>query len=326
MKKYPTVAIGGTFDRLHRGHHKLLDTAFSVGNTVIVGVTSDTFPHTKKAHTLIQPFPQRVTELKTFIHGRKKSATTSIIKLQDPYGPTLSATAVDALVVTPHTLPGGIAINKRRQQLHQKKLPIIIAPLIQDDSGQYLSSTRIRLGQVNREGVVYAHLFSDTLTISAQQRKKLQPPQGDLHTQPNPSQILSTIKALQPPSKIAVVGDVTTAFFLQHHLPFNYAVFDHRVGRQPSSLLQDTFTHRTVSRVHNQPGEISKQLSAAIRRACRNTSGLISITGEDDLAAVPYILLLPLGSLVFYGQPHQGIVVVTVSETTKGRLESILSR
>ncbi len=42
-KKYKKIAIGGTFDKLHDGHKKLLTTAFELGEKVEIGVTSNAF-------------------------------------------------------------------------------------------------------------------------------------------------------------------------------------------------------------------------------------------------------------------------------------------
>ena len=40
VKKYNKVAVGGTFDKFHYGHRKLIGKAFEIGEEVEIGVTS----------------------------------------------------------------------------------------------------------------------------------------------------------------------------------------------------------------------------------------------------------------------------------------------
>jgi hypothetical protein len=39
---------------------------------------------------------------------------------------------------------------------------------------------------------------------------------------------------------------------------------------------------------------------------------LILVKGEEDLAVIPAAILAPPGSLVFYGQPGEGVVICEV--------------
>ena len=45
---FNTVATGGTFDILHKGHYTLLLKAFDVGKQVIIGISSDDYARFKK--------------------------------------------------------------------------------------------------------------------------------------------------------------------------------------------------------------------------------------------------------------------------------------
>ena len=42
-EKMRTIALGGTFEILHKGHRKLLSKAFQLGDKIIIGLTSDEF-------------------------------------------------------------------------------------------------------------------------------------------------------------------------------------------------------------------------------------------------------------------------------------------
>ena len=62
-KKYSKVAVGGTFDKFHDGHKKLLSTAFEIGDRVEIGVTSDAFGGLKGD---IDSCEERMRNLKLF--------------------------------------------------------------------------------------------------------------------------------------------------------------------------------------------------------------------------------------------------------------------
>ena len=41
MVAFDLVALGGTFDLIHKGHLELLEKAFSISSKSIIGLTSD---------------------------------------------------------------------------------------------------------------------------------------------------------------------------------------------------------------------------------------------------------------------------------------------
>jgi hypothetical protein len=52
----------------------------------------------------------------------------------------------------------------------------------------------------------------------------------------------------------------------------------------------------------------------------------IIVEGEEDLAVIPLICLLPENSLVVYGQPDEGVVAIRVTEDKKILIHDILGR
>jgi len=47
VKRFDLVAMGGTFDVIHKGHVTLLSGAFSISTKVIIGLTGDEMALTK---------------------------------------------------------------------------------------------------------------------------------------------------------------------------------------------------------------------------------------------------------------------------------------
>ena len=67
MKKYTKVCLGGTFDRIHIGHERLLKIAFEVGEEVIIGLTSDTRAKRGRVNEKLSSFKNRYTNLENFL-------------------------------------------------------------------------------------------------------------------------------------------------------------------------------------------------------------------------------------------------------------------
>lgn len=153
MKRlFKKIALGGTFDSFHIGHERLLDLAFSISDKVLIGVTSDPFAKQLRKMHEIASFEERVNYVKEYITKKWPDRNYEIVKLEDPYGPTITDMELEALVVSEETINGGIKINELRCKNNLPPLTILVVDMVLAEDGLPISSTRIRRGIINREG------------------------------------------------------------------------------------------------------------------------------------------------------------------------------
>lgn len=144
---YQKVAVGGTFDKFHKGHKKLLDKAFKVGDRILIGVTSDEFGGKKGD---IDPCNVRMSNLEKFLE--KFNSRYSMMKLEDHYGSTIDDETLDALVVSRETRPTANKINRIRERRGMNPLEIIVIDMVLAEDRKPISSTRIRKGEIDSKG------------------------------------------------------------------------------------------------------------------------------------------------------------------------------
>ncbi len=147
MVKYNRVAVGGTFDKFHYGHRKLISTAFEIGEHVEIGVTSNVFASKKGDVDSCDTRMGNLNEFLSQIHDN-----FHISRLDDPYGPTIHDEDYDAIVVSEETEPNAIKINEIRAEKGMKPLDIVVVSFVLADDGIPISSTRIRQGKINQKG------------------------------------------------------------------------------------------------------------------------------------------------------------------------------
>ena len=151
MSKFSLVAMGGTFDIIHKGHLTLLSNASDISDKVIIGITSDEFA-TRKGKTPINKYDQRFENL-TFILTKKFPDTLfEISKLENDFGPAVLEKGVEALVVSEETSIQGTILNELRAKKNLPPVHIVTIPMFLAKDGIRISTTRIKNSEIDIDG------------------------------------------------------------------------------------------------------------------------------------------------------------------------------
>jgi uncharacterized protein (UPF0218 family) len=124
------------------------------------------------------------------------------------------------------------------------------------------------------------------------------------------------------PTRVATVGDVVSRETIQSGIEANLRIIDHKTMRRPLAYSPTPSQH--VFSLVNASGTISEDAFSIIRTAMSYEDALIVVDGEEDLLTIPAVLESPENSIVLYGQPMQGIVVISVTSTVKLRMRNFL--
>ncbi len=92
-------------------------------------------------------------------------------------------------------------------------------------------------------------------------------------------------------------------------------IVDHRIMRESVEPIE---LDREYVNVVNESGTISgesQKVLSEIAPICSNLA--IIVDGEEDLLVLPLMVYMPLGSIIIYGQPREGMVVITLTQERK---------
>lgn len=329
MKKYNLVCCGGTFDHLHKGHREFLKFAFSKGERVLIGIVTDKYVKEKKPLCLIEDYRARKKSVESFLVKENLFKRSLIIELNDIYGPTLSKKIeIDAILVSEKTKEGAKKINEERKKSGLAEIKILVKEAVKGFEDKIISSSLIRAGIINREGVSYLNRkwLNKKLKLTENLRLELKKPMGFLCEKE------ADIAGKINPGFLITVGDISTKYFTNREKIPKISIVDFMVKRRKkfSSFSQLGFSGRErILRIRNEAGFLTPELFLILEKIFSfktDLNFLIKVKGEEDLSVLPVLLRAPLGFSIFYGQPGEGMIRVEATEDNKKKAYEIVSQ
>lgn len=321
------VVCGGTFDHFHNGHRDFLTSVISQGHKAVIGVTSDDFAARSKDDS-IESYETRKKSVEEFLKskGRKND---EIVVIHDLFGPTLdSKYFISKLVVSELTQKGAEIINQKRKEKGFPKLSVVVVSLTKAEDGNVISSTRIRNGEIDREGklTINPSWLNQDRNLPESLRSDLSRAQG-----PFIENLDEWIK-VHDSAQTVVVGDVVTETFNVKKFGQILSVVDFHVARKQRHTSIDKLGFNEgikIVKIANPAATLTPSIFNEINEFFCNQNrsrSVFVIDGEEDLVVLPLLLRAPLGFNIIYGQPNKGMVSIFVDEQIKKLSYSIVSK
>lgn len=322
---FTRVCVAGTFDGLHAGHLALLSKAFAIGEHIIIGLTTDAYVNKYKKNKT-KNYEERKKQLHHWITTQGYGARAATVPIDDPFEPALSDTSVDALVVSEETKKRGGELNAMRIAKGLPPLELVVVPMLFSRDGRAISSTRVRLGEIDVKG---------NLVMPDHMRDRLSQPLGVVLSS---KEWINRSFRTHKDDIIFSVGDQTTYTLITQDVLPHVAFIDSKVNRRPFPETKRVFASPWTEtiKVSSGPGFISREAREVVAKIADLPSlhVLVYVEGEEDLLTLPVVAYAPLGSVVYYGQPPlaawacgpemKGIVEVLVTKEKKQEAEQLL--
>ena len=133
------------------------------------------------------------------------------------------------------------------------------------------------------------------------------------------------LSMLEGAKKIIAVGDATTERLISFNITPDIAVID---GVERRSLRSRSINYHAKQMLCKNPaGTISKEAVRVLQIALETSSPVIvKVQGEEDMLALPLFTMAPKGSVVLYGQPLEGIVLVNITEEKQNEAKELMDK
>lgn len=162
------------------------------------------------------------------------------------------------------------------------------------------------------------------LVLTEDLRLKLKNPMG-LLIEGDVKSVIDRLLPLIQDKRIISVGDVVSQNLIEHEIFPELVIVD---GRNLRAEIGDSIDCDNTITVKNPQSEITGELWVAIERFFKDKTKRfkkILVEGEEDLAVMPAVLHGDGDTVVLYGQPERGVVIIEVTEDKKKEISEYLN-
>ncbi|MDF1539561.1 MAG: DUF359 domain-containing protein [Candidatus Thorarchaeota archaeon] len=306
------------FDRLHMGHHVLIDRLSDMPNPVAALTDGTLVSKELEIAQVIQPIDVRKSQLEKYLRSIDLTKVIDVAVLSSP------EELLDIQGETSFLMfegPCCADMEEHVLELRSNKLGIrdqidTLKPVRALD-GDKMSSARIRMGEIDRKGRPLAGTTEHPRRLPDENRGLLKTPKGEVFSikdgRPEEA-VTKRLRSEEPPCVIAV-GDVTSTTLIAEGFVSDVCVID---GITKRGQFDERPTAEIEYTIYNPAAMIYPEAWSTMDTAIQDgKKSLIVVEGEEDLMGFPAVLLAETGSVMLYGQPNVGIVWVPVTEENK---------
>ena len=131
-------------------------------------------------------------------------------------------------------------------------------------------------------------------------------------------------KHISENSYVITVGDRTTEKMIEFGLIPSLQIIDGQEKRIKRNIPEN-FDVSTLLTCDNPAAEITNQSIETIKKAFISQAPVrITVNGEEDLLVIPVCIHSPENSVVMYGQPNEGLVIVKITPEIRNKTQKLL--
>ncbi len=132
------------------------------------------------------------------------------------------------------------------------------------------------------------------------------------------------LKHIPKNAYLITVGDATTENILQFGFIPSLQIIDGYEKREkripPVSNVSKLYCDNPAAHITQQSIDVIKQAFSS------KPPTQILVNGEEDLLVIPVCIYAPQNSVVLYGQPNEGLVIVNITQEIRNKTKNLLER